>query len=224
MEIPTVRSGLYQQDQKKFAQQLAEAFETIGIVQIDGVEQQLVHDFYDKIKEYYAQSSELPARVFHTNYMGNGFYETQLFTPLAIPELDQAIEKVRKNISSLADQVDTAITGHYGLPSKMMWKGMRIKRYFKGPELVSSNNAKNNILEGHCDLNFITMAPSASIPGLEGQIEGRWVPLQAEKGHLLAWAANKMDTYCGIKPFFHRVSFLDSERYVILYYIIKIIS
>ena len=220
MEIPTVRSGLYQQDLKKFSQQLAEALETFGVVQIDGVEQQLVDDFYDKIKEYYAQSSEPPAKVFNcSNYKGNGFYETTLFPPLAIPELDQSIEKVRKNISSLADQVDAAITSHYGLPSKMMRKGMRIKRYFKGPELdISSSNAKNNILEGHHDLNFITMAPSASVPGLEGLIDGRWLPLQAERGHLLAWAANKMTTHCGIKSFLHRVPFLDSERYSMIYY------
>ncbi|MDP3698276.1 MAG: hypothetical protein Q8R47_01680 [Nanoarchaeota archaeon] len=37
MEIPAIKLGLYQENPKKFAQELGQALENVGVVQVDGV-------------------------------------------------------------------------------------------------------------------------------------------------------------------------------------------
>lgn len=223
MQIPTVKIELYEKDKEQFAQELEEGLRTTRVAQVSGIDQSLVDELYNYMQE---NIFELSAEGL---YVGKGFYRFQFELPPSEnlnysgvddrDEItfgkDQLLEKLNAHLHGIGSKVASALNDKYesiSSPSQTILIG-----YCKGTKMVSPTNRRKIVLPPHPDDTSITLATSASAPGLEGKINGRWVSLHPEPGHLFVWAGNRLYTRPEIKPLPHRVRYPSSERWSLLY-------
>ena len=219
MEIPTLKLKQYERNQKKFAHELGETLEDIGVAQVDGLDQQLVDDLYG-----YMQEHTDDFRTLYSESLGKHFRKQELLgehglkssSLRRIPYLNYLVKGIRKNVSGITSKVTYAIASLYGPLVKS--QDLILFRYYKKQGLHFSNE-KNMIKQHTDDKSPLTFAPSASAPGLEGKINGRWTRLQPQRGYLLVWPGDDLESISDgkIKALLHRVQHPTTERWALIY-------
>lgn len=235
MEIPTVKIELYKQSKERFAQELDHALRTTSVAQVSGLEQQLVHDLYGYMQEHIDEFN-----LGEGFYLGKDFYrqrfldkesEIKPHTLRKHPYLHGLVKEVRKNISGIRNRLINAVFLTYG---QRIRKFQELKSYRqrirKSQELKLFRYYRNYQKQGlfhpggmarkkHIDKVVLFCAPTASAPGLEGKIKGRWKALHPEPGHLLVGGGEGLESISDgeIKPLLHRVQYPASERWALLY-------
>src|SRR3989344_3230738 len=199
MEIPTVKIGLYKENQPEFTHQIKQALENIGVLQINGLNQLLVDCLYEYIQKNITKFP--PER----KYLGKSFYQHNFYL-LPSENLRESTE------DTVYDHDDFSYL-------KIKYPEPILIGYRKGPKMISRDNRKKMMIREHSDNTRFTCAASASAPGLEGLFKGRWVPLQPEPGHILLWGGKDLKLYSNgkVKPLFHRVLYPASERWALLF-------
>ncbi|MEK6939990.1 MAG: 2OG-Fe(II) oxygenase family protein [Nanoarchaeota archaeon] len=214
MKIPTLKLELYKKNQKHFAQELGEALKNIGVAQVSGLEQQLVDDLYGYMEEHV---DEMPSPN-RNDYRGRKFYRQywNFYDLRKISALHNLINKIKKNIPKVRDNIYSAAASLYG-PLKKSQEFIVFRYYKKGGlNYQEDKMAVNKHIDNKSQLTF---AASASASGLEGMINRRWTDLQPENGHLLVWAGGDLESISDgkVKAFCHRVQFPPTERWALLY-------
>ncbi|HLD79565.1 MAG TPA: 2OG-Fe(II) oxygenase family protein [Candidatus Nanoarchaeia archaeon] len=224
MEIPTVKIGLYKENQPEFTHQIKQALENIGVLQINGLNQLLVDCLYEYIQKNITKFP--PER----KYLGKCFYQHNFYLlpsenlrestedkPVAERDfVDSLMRTININVSEIVDTVYDHDDFSY---LKIKYPEPILIGYRKGPKMISRDNRKKMMIREHSDNTRFTCAASASAPGLEGLFKGRWVPLQPEPGHILLWGGKDLKLYSNgkVKPLFHRVLYPASERWALLF-------
>lgn len=217
MEVPALKIANYQRRPKVFAQQLGEALETVGVAQVDGLEQQLIDDLYGKMQEHI---DEIPAPNPKMDYLGRRFRRQTFYLNYYgirnVPGLNVLVKKIKKVIPEIGNKISSAAASLYGQLEKS--QDLILFRYYKGQGLTFRQDKL--VIQKHTDdKSPLTFAASASAPGLEGRINCRWTPLQPNPGHLLVWPGDEFESISDgrVKALQHRVQYPSSERWVLLY-------
>jgi len=216
MEIPTVKLELYRQDQSEFTRQIKLALENIGVLQVDGLEQRLVDDLYDRMKK----CSKL---IFEAGYLGKSFYRYTAGLPsyrfpykLPGESEKELVRLISMDVNKIVDTIYDSSEGSY---LKIAYPDPILIGYHKGPKMESLLNRKNMMIKKHADDQRLILAAPASAPGLEGLLKNRWIPLQPEPSHLLIWGGIDLKSFSSgrVKPLVHRVRFPAEERWALLF-------
>ncbi len=215
MEIPALKLKQYDRNKKRFTQELGEALEAVGVAQVSGLEQGLVDDLYGYMQRHvdeiqpdqddYAVKREY-RQLFRINNSG---LRKALY-------LNKLITSIKKNISKIRDKVYSTAATLYGPLNKS--QDLLLFRYYKKQGRALQQNTA--MIRKHTDdQSPLTFAPSASAPGLEGKINGRWTRLQPQRGYLLVWPGDDLESISesGVKALLHRVQYPTTERWALIY-------
>jgi len=222
MEIPIIKLELYRQNPGQFTQELDRARQTEKVAQISGLEQQLVDDLYGYMQQH-AQEIHMPDE----NSLGKNFYlqifaffpadDQEAYLLRNRPRLNQLVEGINKNLAEIANAVANACVSLYG--SFKRPRGLTLLRYYQRHGLTFPKEKRKKVMvKRHKDIKAsFVITPTASANGLQRCVNRRSVPLEPEKGHVLMWAGEDLESISDVKPLYHQVVYPESDRYALLY-------
>ncbi len=221
IEIPNIKIELYVKNKKKFAEELDSLLKEFRVAQINGLEQQLLDDLYGYMQDH---AAELRNRDID-EYCRKQFYRQGFqFSPAQSrerylrrnrPELNAMLKTIKKNMADIADPVTKAIRSQY----KMFFEKPReilLLEYYPGYGIKCPGDENRKVMiRLHSDEQSSLVIATSSAPGLQGEINGKMVPLQPEKNHALIWTGGELEAF--LKPLYHRVVYPETDRYALLY-------
>ena len=199
MEIPTVKLELYQENPELFAQELGQALETVGVAQVDGLEQGLVDGVYHHagavFKEYsrkYHQANE------YKNHKGMERHEL-LFDPRFISgkrfqrfsQFYFMAGKLRVNLDGIYETIKDALQIHLRHRlCQVRAKELYLFQYY------GSTEEREMYVGPHEDGQIMVLAPRATGEGLEVFIcreqKEPWQKLEPNAGHALIFPGRSL--------------------------------
>jgi len=231
MEIPAIKSKLYQKNKKHFTHELDEILKTVGVAQIDGMNDEFVDKLYTEAKDFpkragrsrgeqyyqdifsFSMSSQIPDSIWiSSNYISPKTRTVNL------------IGRIKKRFSDAAEIVADSLTSLYGEVEKP--EELLLLRYRKGSQLcpsIKKKKCRKIMLDAHTDHNYFMLAAKSSHEGLEGYVQKQWVSLQPEEGNFLIMPCTRLETISDekIKALPHRVMAPQPEnstRYAFMCY------
>ncbi|HLD79563.1 MAG: hypothetical protein A2822_03250 [Candidatus Staskawiczbacteria bacterium RIFCSPHIGHO2_01_FULL_41_41] len=226
-EIPTVKIELYHQDRARFAQQLGQALEHVGVAQVNRVRQDLVDQLYKKAEEVFDECAPFRAGLGDPGYyaentsMKNIGYITREVLAIKFlrdfPKFRQEAEQFQRGLQVIAQRVLNALSMYLETEVFTVIDDPNLV-FFRYPVLSAETKeriqkqdhfeyGKPLLLNPHEDDENIILFPTATQPGLEGLIGEEWVPLNPEPGHCLIIPGKGLyQQIRRIKPLKHQVS------------------
>jgi isopenicillin N synthase-like dioxygenase len=148
-----------------------------------GVEHAKDHPVPD-LKEFWHVGQELAVdHPFRSEYPGNVW-------PVEVPELRDVAIALYRGIEASADTMLRCVAEFFDLPpdtfAGMMRDGNTILRAIHYPPVPAETHPDAVRAAAHEDINLVTLLVEATESGLEILSEGRWIPVRAQPGQIVA--------------------------------------
>lgn len=226
-EIPVIKIEAYERNRQQFAQELGQALETVGVAQVNGLEQQLVDELYQNAEGIFEAAKREDNARFRYDWTENirehlildssfhgGFKRTiisQLF-----PAFKPVIDNIYSDLKTIYKKIIKALEMYVGegkfTKEETNLCLFRLKNSTISTNIIDLAKQKNVMdtivfLEDHEDSGYITLAPRSTRKGLEGFINGEWASIQPESGNVLVFPGMGLETKSKqkIKSLRHRV-------------------
>ncbi len=241
MEIPTISADLYRQKPKHFETELDRGLRAATVVQISGLEQQVVNDFYGKLDEhkqmllnsYYDKIRESKSEEYLPDLGKHFFLDNLCLSPAddimeelykKDPRVESLVKEIKKQASYIARICTEVLHRRYEITINRS-RELFLNRYLKLKGL-KSKRGKKLMLPEHKDVEdaeekksaFLVIAPPASTRGLQGYVKEEWTDIAPQKDHALVWLSQKFEENTPLKALYHRVLHPKSDRYALLYF------
>ena len=165
------------------------------------------------LKEFWHVGQELAKdHALYSDYLPNVW-------PAETPEFKNTMLSLFTNLNDCAMQLLDACSLYIGEPLSLLreasYEGNSILRIINYPPIPADANPASIRAGAHEDINFITLLPEATAPGLELlSRDGSWLPVNAAKGEIIVDAGDMLQNMTNglLKSTTHRVVNPDNSR------------